>query len=140
MSDNLDREAKAAITILGELYEQRTSLISQLKACNDQIGGHEEALKATTPTGIYKFKDWVCKLEEKIDNGRRSTSWKEVAETVNAGIGLVTDKVTVKFPEAEKALRTLSKKLSKYYNDTLEEKTKEPTQTTKIVVSVERLS
>lgn len=75
-------------------------------------------------TGTHIEGDWVLDIAEKVSKGRKSTSWAKVSAAVKDQVPILRDKVIKKYPEAEKPLITLGRRLVAAYDENVELNTK----------------
>jgi len=122
-----------SVTRLHDLYQERDLLSARLTEVNEEIGEIEEKFKSLS-RGTHIYGAYVVAVLEKAIKGRKSTSWKIVAENVHSYIEVVRDKLLIKYVEAAPAINAFAKNMDKRYNEFVNENTKSAEDKTETVV------
>lgn len=130
----------ALIKRLGALNKQKSTIITDLTAVEEQIRSITTALAEDLAEGSYTVGKWICRIKDTFSKGRKNTKWKSVAETLNSGVDIVSTDMAKKYPEAESLLGKLARKLHKIYDDSYATETTVGADSSSTSVVIERLS
>lgn len=96
-----------------KLTEETKEIGERLAEIRGRLTELDEIIIKDADIGTHKYKKFVVNIVEKTKNGRISTSWKKVAESIEASIEDSRQSLAKRHPDWVNALGSMSRKMTK---------------------------
>jgi hypothetical protein len=113
---------------------------AKLNNLQEQILEKEEVIASDAGEGVHKYKNWVAEVTKKLVAGRKTTSWKGVAESNAVSLEFNNKTLVEKHPEYKKALAALLRRQKKDQEKNLAVNTKIGADKEVVKVKVSQIS
>jgi hypothetical protein len=119
-SKKFDSTVAEYATILGEIAE----LSSKLHALSATKAEMEQAFHSELAEGMHPAGHYILEVATKITKGRKTTSWKSVAEGVSETLPGITEALSEAFPAEAASFKKFEAEATALHDDLLAEATK----------------
>lgn len=114
----------AQVTDYSNTIAQIEELTRQLKKAGDHKAALESAFGGELADGMHPAGQYILEVATKTKKGRKSTSWKSVAEGVSETLPGITEALAEAFPAEVASFRKFEAEATALHDDLLGENTK----------------